>query len=223
MIKKTAKIINCTRNLEVEINCWYKDKIGSIIEVYDCGTPNVRYCEYKPGKVGKISLPDIEFISVKVLTLWQPWASLFAAGIKTIETRPKPTNHTIDKGIYLIHAAKKWDKFQRDICNTHPFKHLIESNKLEMSLGAIIGSIEIVRCNKIVSEIPGHSDVFLADNNDEIIEIVNHNEIPLGDYRTGRFAWIGINPKLLIDPVPYKNGQGYYQNFKGDINQLKFK
>ena len=58
---------------------------------------------------------------VRVITLYQPWATLLAHGIKKNETRPKPTTHIAEKGIYLIHAAKKWTKEQIKTCYTEPF------------------------------------------------------------------------------------------------------
>jgi activating signal cointegrator 1 len=41
---------------------------------------------------------------MKALTLWQPWASLVAFGVKTIETRSWSTKY---RGPLAIHAAKK--------------------------------------------------------------------------------------------------------------------
>lgn len=40
---------------------------------------------------------------MKALTLWQPWASLVALGVKTIETRSWSTSH---RGPLAIHASK---------------------------------------------------------------------------------------------------------------------
>ena len=41
---------------------------------------------------------------MKALTLWQPWASLVALGVKTIETRSWSTTY---RGPLAIHAAKR--------------------------------------------------------------------------------------------------------------------
>lgn len=41
---------------------------------------------------------------MKALTLWQPWATLVALGVKTIETRSWSTSY---RGPLAIHAAKK--------------------------------------------------------------------------------------------------------------------
>lgn len=40
---------------------------------------------------------------MRALTVWQPWASLIAECVKTIETRSKPTHY---RGPLLIHAGK---------------------------------------------------------------------------------------------------------------------
>jgi hypothetical protein len=42
--------------------------------------------------------------AVKAITLWQPWASLVALGVKSIETRSWSTSY---RGPLAIHAAKK--------------------------------------------------------------------------------------------------------------------
>lgn len=41
---------------------------------------------------------------MRALSLWQPWASLIALGVKTIETRGWSTKY---RGPLLIHAAKR--------------------------------------------------------------------------------------------------------------------
>lgn len=41
---------------------------------------------------------------MKAITLWQPWASLIAAGLKTIETRPWRTSY---RGPLIIHASAR--------------------------------------------------------------------------------------------------------------------
>lgn len=41
---------------------------------------------------------------MKAITLWQPWASLIASGLKTIETRSWKTEY---RGLLAIHAAAR--------------------------------------------------------------------------------------------------------------------
>jgi len=67
--KIKARIINCTRNLESEPNCWYKDRIGEVIRVYKSSgehekidNKKLRYCDLEDGKIGKINLKDLQFL-----------------------------------------------------------------------------------------------------------------------------------------------------------------
>jgi hypothetical protein len=160
----------------------------------------------------------------KVLTLWQPWALLLAGGEKLIETRPSPTQWTIEKGTYLIHAAKKMDNWLFDLARTEPFKtslsDIFNRTRMVMQFGAIIGAIEVKEC----------CEIFHVENNTAAIkrelggftDWVTKKEFLFGNYEKGRYAWLCQNPRILKTPIPYKNGQGYYQNFKGDESQLIF-
>ena len=172
--------------------------------------------------------------TIRVITLYQPWATLLAYGIKQNETRPKPTTHTAEKGIYLIHAAKKWTKEQSDLCLTEPFKSNLENlgypasleshyasvNGLDgivFPLGQIIGSFEVKKCEQVVAKTTNGEAVFEGIENTITIP-----ELHYGNYSVGRYIWFGQNHQILQNPIPYKGSQGYYAKFKGDINQLKF-
>lgn len=147
----------------------------------------------------------------RVLTVWQPWATLLVAGIKKIETRPEPTSWTNEKGTYLIHAASKWSRMQEKICQTEPFRTALGitlglKKFKDLPLGAIIGAVEVEECFEVFTGI-------------EIDEI----ELLMGDYSNGRYGWLCENPRQLITPIPYKNNQGFYQRYKGDESLLIFK
>jgi len=43
---------------------------------------------------------------MKTISVWQPWASLIAAGVKTVENRSRPTRY---RGRVLIHAGQRVD------------------------------------------------------------------------------------------------------------------
>lgn len=172
----------------------------------------------------------------RVLTLWQPWATLLVHGIKKIETRPAPTSWTQEKGIYLIHAASKWTKEQKEICLTEPFKTELEKLEflneafedhgttffnVDLTLGKIIGAVEVTECQKIVYN---NSEDFITTR--AITEkglIIEQPEESFGDYFPGRYAWLCQNPRLLKEPIIYKGGQGYYQRFTGDSSLVIFK
>ena len=164
--------------------------------------------------------------TIKVITIYQPWATLLAHGIKQIETRPKPTTH---KGLYLIHAAKKWTPAQIAICSKEPFYHSLQLIGLEKKpwdimfpLGCIVGSFYVDECFKIkqdlgIDNVLGKIPIIASNGN----LIISFDEYSYGNFGLDRFAWIGIKHKVLKKPIPYKGGQGYYRNFNGDLNLIK--
>lgn len=114
----------------------------------------------------------------RVLTMWQPWASLLAYKFKINETRPKDTNF---KGTYLIHAASKFAKFQRQICYKEPFFSALKRTGLMVDFkheetgqivwmpflprGQIIGAFQVDKCLKISVNSPFINAAFLEDGN----------------------------------------------------------
>ncbi|MDD5013570.1 MAG: ASCH domain-containing protein [Atribacterota bacterium] len=176
----------------------------------------------------------------RVLSMYQPFATLLVHGIKKIETRSAPTNWTADKGIYLIHAAKKWDRNITSLIWQEPFYSALESlgyiwdnegePQCDLPIGCIIGSIEVVEyClihefeNKptIISSFSKSYNVLNLQPGTIGFEIPEP-ELSYGDYTYGRYAWICQNPRVLKEPMPYNGGQGYYQNFHGDESKLIF-
>lgn len=172
----------------------------------------------------------------KVLTLWEPWATLVVHGIKKIETRPRPTSWTIEKGTYLIHAAKKWTREQDNLCTYHNafrinLNEILDCIKIGrpywkqyFDFGHIIGSVEIKECCIIHNDNEHlyNTPRIYSDYGNELYQVIKEPELSLGNYEDGRYAWILENQRVLKNPIPYKGGQGYYQNFKGDKNQLEF-
>lgn len=60
------------------------------------------------GVSGRQGLWRYDGDGIRTLTLWQPWASLVALGVKTIETRSWSTRH---RGPLYIHAAARHPTF----------------------------------------------------------------------------------------------------------------
>jgi len=137
---------------------------------------------------------------MKALSLWQPWASLMAIGVKTIETRHWATDY---RGLVVIHAAKKWTRELYDITFTEPFKSALESEiwdnhhtRLDpnvLPLGSIVAVGELVACRVIPDRIT------LAEP-----------ERSFGDYSPGRFGWIFRNVRRLAETIPLRGQQGLW-------------
>jgi activating signal cointegrator 1 len=103
---------------------------------------------------------------MKAITLWQPWASLVALGVKTIETRSWQTSH---RGPLAIHAAAKkpvedekvgdWTVHEmvngtwRMFLNDNEAKSLADESR-PLPLGAVVATCTLVDCVRIWPDIP---------------------------------------------------------------------
>ena len=157
--------------------------------------------------------------NIKVLTLWQPWATLLAHGFKLIETRPAVTSHV---GVYLIHAAQARNRIGREMAKQEPFKSALEAIGYQtysgLPFGAIVGSYDHQRCTRIV-DTHTEPDPFTDDPNGWMFPPLSP-ELDFGDYTPGRYAWQGTGHSYLDKPLPYKNGQGYYRKYTGPQHAL---
>ena len=150
---------------------------------------------------------------VKALTIWQPWATAIALGIKHNETRSWNTNY---RGPIAIHAAAKNDAHLRglwlDVCgamsdaghdyfikrvaNNGPYYIEYRDNTREvicdLEFGAIIATANLVECIPITPE---------------YVATLSPQELALGDYTFGRFAWVLEDVVMLDEPVPCRGGQ----------------
>jgi activating signal cointegrator 1 len=128
---------------------------------------------------------------MKAISLWQPWASLWAAGSKHYETRHWATRH---RGALVIHAAQKLctdiggeleqiciDQFGADWAKTLP-------------RGALLATCTLVNC--LPSE--------------ELRELVSETELAQGNFEDGRFGWGIDDLKLLERPIPFRGHQSIF-------------
>ena len=138
---------------------------------------------------------------MKALTIWQPWASMAAVGIKHNETRGYPTNY---RGGIAIHAGKKsvneiWSAYlderaRETICRR---LNLSSHTGLEIfPLGCVLATANLVECIKITPE---------------FIATLSPDELALGDYTLGRYAWKLADVKQFQAPIPARGQQGLWE------------
>ena len=132
---------------------------------------------------------------MKAITVWQPWAGALAAGIKESETRSWATKY---RGPIAIHAAMR-EVFDGLALIPVPIalkiKEALRCEWDEMPRGAIIATGELVDCIKITPE---------------YVATLSPDELALGDYTPGRYAWKLANVKRLPEPIPAKGKQGLW-------------
>ncbi len=114
---------------------------------------------------------------MKVITLWQPWASLIVEGKKHIETRSWKTDY---RGLIGIHAAKiPYIPYGLNYNAILKAQHqeLLDKYR-DLPRGEIIGYARLTHCIQITE---GFASVVKRDN---------PSEYAFGDYTPGRYAWL---------------------------------
>lgn len=125
---------------------------------------------------------------MRCISLWQPYATAIAIGIKRIETRGWSTNY---RGPLLIHAAKRWSRNQIEFATT---ERALGRLPKRVPLGAIVAICELVDVQHTL----------------DLETQVSAIERIYGDYRPGRFGWMLDNVRSLAEPIPYIGRQGFF-------------
>ncbi|MES2004321.1 MAG: hypothetical protein V4450_07355 [Bacteroidota bacterium] len=141
-------------------------------------------------------------MKIKVITLWQPWASAIILGYKQVETRGRNTNL---RGPVAIHAAQKPTSKAKifefeNLCKQLPFKMFAEDYHA-LPFGQIIGQVDIVGTAR-TQFIKHHALTSLSDR----IKNWPWEEL-LGDYGFDRYGYLLENPIAYKNPIPAKGNQ----------------
>ena len=142
---------------------------------------------------------------VKCITLYQPFASLVALGAKKTETRSWRTHY---RGRLLIHAARAFPRWARDLCNREPFARVLReagyadlvSGSIDpdrLPLGEILAVCNLKHCVRIGT--PG-IDLPLAEP-----------DRSFGDYTNGRYAWILTDVQPLSPTISAIGSMGLWK------------
>jgi hypothetical protein len=136
---------------------------------------------------------------MKAISLWQPWASLIALGIKHYETRSWSTNY---RGELVIHAAKK----------IIPFHELFQGLSFQQQrfiMKQIIHAYGEYR-NMPTGKIVATTNLINVFQTEDLLSNIDQLEKACGDYSPGRFAWHLIVTRMLDKPIPAKGQQGLW-------------
>lgn len=134
---------------------------------------------------------------MRALTLWQPWASFMALGIKGIETRSWRT--MVRPGeVIAIHAAARPEPDRESGPEwaarraVHAYRGSFEEAAQTFPLGVVVAVATFDRLIPTECFEPGE---------------LSHLEVALGDYSPGRFGWRTSRLAALPEPVPCKGAQ----------------
>lgn len=148
------------------------------------------------------------------ISLWQPWASAIALGLKTYETRSWAAECPLGSRI-AIHGAKRdtpetrtqWmDYVKRPAKPGWLADHCTQAREVfaaggildwcDMPLGFVVCTAELVAV---------HPTAALVERG-----AVSPLEALWGDYRPGRYAWELRNVERLATPAPAKGWQNFF-------------
>ena len=140
----------------------------------------------------------MKLLTVKALSLHQPWATLIAAGVKNIETRSwSPPRNLIGQRI-AIHAAKKVVSFP-DTPAYREFNDAVSNALGHDWLGKIpTGVVVAIATLKTARQVPGDTAIPQGD------------ELLFGDFTPGRWMWELSDVQLLDPPLPVRGHQGLW-------------
>ena len=134
--------------------------------------------------------------SIQTISLWQPWASLWAGGQKKIETRSWPLFGQLPRTL-AVHAAKRFDRECRALCDREPFRSALARIGYDadsLPLGCVVGVVIVTRVYRF--QLGG--------------VLPPEPERSFGDYHEGRYGWETNGNRLLAEPVPAKGMQGVF-------------
>lgn len=133
------------------------------------------------------------------LTIYQPYASLLAHGVKRYETRGWATHYT---GAIAIHAG----------VNKSSIKRLIDAPKIGLT-AVKVAAIETICPMSEITKLPMGKILAVGKlvgcfPTDAVK--VEKTELSFGDWQFGRWAWQIDNVRLLPVPIEFKGMQGLY-------------
>lgn len=144
---------------------------------------------------------QVGFLTMKALSVRQPWASLIALEHKQFETRSwaLPAAHLNSDQWFALHAAKRWTARERDCAVADPIGERLLKAGVDLAsdqplpLGSIIALFRFGGC-------------FMAGR-----RAVGEFELAVGDYTAGRFAFEIRDVRVLAQPVLASGLLGFWE------------
>ena len=146
------------------------------------------------------------------ITLHQPWASLVAQGVKTIETRSWPAPARLIGQTIAIHAGKRVVRQPSVPIEEELQARLGEEWRRTIPAGAVLATAVLAGMARVahVDLLTGHA---VHDGRTEVGCAVRSGWTlidPWGDFRPGRWLWFLTNVHALPEPVPAVGHQSFW-------------
>lgn len=142
---------------------------------------------------------------MKAVTIIQPFATLAALGVKTLETRSWATKY---RGPLAIHAGQKVDK---EACLHDPIRRVLQQHGINDWRDLVTGA---VIAKAVLTDVWSINRPYGVNGLVERLSLDSRrancwggympDEYHFGDYSDGRFAWQLDDVVQLQEPVPAK-------------------
>ena len=136
---------------------------------------------------------------MKALTLWQPWATFVAHGLKTVETRSWDTRY---RGWLAIHAAAQMPAVIVKACRGGRFAGWLEKLGYTVETlprGVVVCKADLITTFQTTAECT-----------------VSSFEYQFGDYTPGRFGWAFGVIVRYVEPVKARGQMGLWDWIEPD-------
>lgn len=132
-------------------------------------------------------------MSIKTITIWEPWATLIAIEAKRRETRGWPARHV---GPIAIHASKS--RRGLEFFHLEPFRSVLAAKGIDSPEQLPFG------CVIAIARLEGNDPV------EGVRDKISAQELAFGDYSDGRHAWRLAHVMRLKQPIPVTGQQGLW-------------
>lgn len=133
---------------------------------------------------------------MRILSLWQPWASAMALGLKKIETRSWKTDYRGPVAIHATQRAVKLSDIPPVVERLLPKNLEHAAHRFRFPLGCIVAAGYLSDCMTTTTVFQCYPGL------DTEIERL------LGNYNPGRYGWVFERISPLRQPLHYRGGQG---------------
>lgn len=137
---------------------------------------------------------------MKVISVWQPWATLIMLRHKLNETRSFPAPRSLIGTRIGIASTKQLRHEQKQaLCDPDFMAHFLPLNVPSFDKlvhGCLLGTIEL------------HSSEVITE---ELMEDTTDEELAFGWYSPGRYVWRLRDPILFDEPIPVRGQQGIWE------------
>jgi activating signal cointegrator 1 len=120
---------------------------------------------------------------MKAISLWQPWATAMAMGLKTIETRSWFTRYRGD--LLICSTRREPAAWERELLSRWEVK--------ELPLGVALCVVNLYDCVPVHAVQPASTEKMF------------------GDYTDGRHAWLTNHLHRIKKPFPVQGRQGLFE------------